>query len=809
MLTAALAGFFLLLEFLVSLLSSGPQDILAATPLQQDTIGLPNGVGLLEAAVFGVSLFLAAAVLVASAAWPLTRSSFWPTPSLAAGALAALALAGAGGYLALSGVLGMGVDYSEHTVHRSILEPSGLVLLAAVFLTLVFAGFINRYALALLIVAWVGAAAAFGFLDTRPVDGLYLFERPEKLGISRDYSDAVDRYRRTDDLTIVESEDRTGFLVEIEVPQEPEVNASVVPVVSAEASETPERVPVFWLSGAYHTRYLRTATGDVYEHGTWTQIDLGHLPVDKGNVISENVTAALGELRLAQTEQLPPERLDEALLSYPTVEAVAFAPDVIIITPYFEGGTFSEGIVPSAKFLVKVDVPAAYYPFSATLQVLGPTSAYQLETTIPLFEPREIVGALPARDPTYLQLPEGLPARMLEFAEQFKGDESAYIRANNIHGFLREKYSYGAPEPGRLFVESPPGHDPVDWFLFERRWGDSGSFSSAFVVLARAAGIPARVVAGWAIEGGQEPQVVNADQAHQWAEIALEGIGWVTFDPTRYDAFPLQAEEKPLPELTKDLTENNDPQERKEAAEALGDIGDPESLPTLVDAALNDPTLRVQLAAEAAIHKIGIDELIWLLLNYEDPVIRESAADGLRVAGSSKGVDALRQALSSDTDTRVRVAAVKALERIGGEKAEEGLLQAAKVDDDTGVRVAAVQALGEMGAGWTAREVALLLGEAADAAVREAAAQTLGKLGESLALRPLLDARDSDPAEAVTAAAIEALQEWDADALTVILLQGGLPRGTGGGRADPGRAWRPRRSVRAEQGPQRPRRRSS
>ena len=85
MLTAALAGFFLVLEFLVSLLSSGPQDILAETTWQVDTVGLPNGVGLLESAVLGVSLVLAVAVFIASVGWPLTKASFRPSLRLAIG----------------------------------------------------------------------------------------------------------------------------------------------------------------------------------------------------------------------------------------------------------------------------------------------------------------------------------------------------------------------------------------------------------------------------------------------------------------------------------------------------------------------------------------------------------------------------------------------------------------------------------------------------------------------------------------------------------------------------------------------------
>ena len=57
-------------------------------------------------------------------------------------------------------------------------------------------------------------------------------------------------------------------------------------------------------------------------------------------------------------------------------------------------------------------------------------------------------------------------------------------------------------------------------------------FSSAFVVLARSVGIPARVVSGWAIKPTDEIQTVSTDQSHQWAEVAFEGLGWVTFEPT-------------------------------------------------------------------------------------------------------------------------------------------------------------------------------------------------------------------------------------------------------------------------------------
>ena len=775
MLTAALAGFFLILEFLVSLLSSGPQDILAQTAWQEETVGLPNGVGLLEAAVLGVSLVLALAVLIASAGWPLSRGSFRPTLSLAAGALAAIVLAGVGVYLAFSGVLGENVAYNEHTVHRSILEPGGLALLAAIFLTLIIAGFINRYALGLLIVAWLAAASVFGFLDPAPVDGLYLFQRPERLEVTLEYADVVERYQQTDTPLIEEPEEPPEPPEEVEAQQPPVVNISVVADVMVEQLEAPPPAPVFWVSGAFHTRYLRTATGDVYENGAWTQLDPGHLPVDEDNLVPDSVIAALEGLRATETGIAQPERLDEALLAFPTLEAVQYVPDVIVITPYYEGETFGEGVVPSADHLVRVFVPASYYPFSGTLRVSGPTGSYQLNTTVPQFAPSDILAAAPAQDSTYLQLPDDLPARVLELAEQFRGDESPYIRANRLHGFLREKFAYFTPEPGRAVIARPDGQDPIDWFLFERRGGDSRSFSNAFAILARAAGIPARVVAGWAIEADGEAQVVTADQAHQWAEIALAGIGWVRFDPTRHDAFPPDVLEAELPMLVEELQGSEDPQERQEAAEALGDIAAPEGLPALVDAAINDESTAVQLSAETALHKIGTDELIELLLNHEDPLVREAAADGLRVVGSSRAVDPLRQALSSDVDARVRLATVKALEKIGGERAEEGLLQAALSDEDQGVRERSVLALGKNKAAWTVAEVATLLRSDADPVIRAAAAWSLGEIQVPGALLPLVEARSDDPVEAVRQAAAEALLKWDRNALIRVLEESDNP----------------------------------
>ena len=83
----------------------------------------------------------------------------------------------------------------------------------------------------------------------------------------------------------------------------------------------------------------------------------------------------------------------------------------------------------------------------------------------------------------------------------------------------------------------PPllGTESVDEFLFESRRGFCEHFSSAFVFLMRAAGVPARVVTGY--QGGEinpvdASLVVRQSDAHAWAEVWLAGRGWIRVDPT-------------------------------------------------------------------------------------------------------------------------------------------------------------------------------------------------------------------------------------------------------------------------------------
>ena len=80
---------------------------------------------------------------------------------------------------------------------------------------------------------------------------------------------------------------------------------------------------------------------------------------------------------------------------------------------------------------------------------------------------------------------------------------------------------------------------PIESFLLEQTSGHCEYFASGMVVLARAVGLPARLVNGFA--GGRENvlggfvELARSD-AHAWVEVHYERAGWVRYDPTPIDA---------------------------------------------------------------------------------------------------------------------------------------------------------------------------------------------------------------------------------------------------------------------------------
>ncbi len=106
-------------------------------------------------------------------------------------------------------------------------------------------------------------------------------------------------------------------------------------------------------------------------------------------------------------------------------------------------------------------------------------------------------------------------------------DDGAIVQ-RALHMFREQPFVYTL-RPGVL------GDNPSDEFLFETRRGFCEHYASSFVILMRSAGVPARVVTGY--QGGEtnpvaDYMIVRQSDAHAWAEVWLQGQGWVRVDPT-------------------------------------------------------------------------------------------------------------------------------------------------------------------------------------------------------------------------------------------------------------------------------------
>ncbi len=131
----------------------------------------------------------------------------------------------------------------------------------------------------------------------------------------------------------------------------------------------------------------------------------------------------------------------------------------------------------------------------------------------------------------YLDLPDGFNPRTRALGEQLRreanGDGTALVAAA-LERLRRGGYRYTL-EPGVFGVHS------ADEFWFDRKQGFCEHIAASFVILLRAAGVPARVVTGY--QGGERNAldgyfVVRQSDAHAWAEVWLAGRGWVRVDPT-------------------------------------------------------------------------------------------------------------------------------------------------------------------------------------------------------------------------------------------------------------------------------------
>jgi hypothetical protein len=142
-------------------------------------------------------------------------------------------------------------------------------------------------------------------------------------------------------------------------------------------------------------------------------------------------------------------------------------------------------------------------------------------------------------------------------------------------------------------------------------------------------------------------------------------------------------------------------------------------------------------------------------LTSEDPGEREDAVDALGESGRPEAVAPLKLALK-DEDEDVRESAIAAVASIGGDAAAQALA-AALQDEEAWLREEAVHTLGHIGGDEAVQALAIALQDEEDS-VREEAVEALGKIGGESAIR-LLEQALTDKDESVRDTAAEMLEQ--------------------------------------------------
>lgn len=186
------------------------------------------------------------------------------------------------------------------------------------------------------------------------------------------------------------------------------------------------------------------------------------------------------------------------------------------------------------RWLFPLDVPTAaperfLRNVDLTLTGFRPIGAVQRFSMSSALEFR-LVGLNPSQRQNALALPYGYNPRAqalgAQWREQYGGNPERIAGA--AMKLFRDEFSYTLTPP-------PLGRNGMDDFIFETKAGYCEYFASAFAILLRSAGVPARVVVGY--QGGfwnptGEYLLVRQSDAHAWNEVWLGERGWVRMDPT-------------------------------------------------------------------------------------------------------------------------------------------------------------------------------------------------------------------------------------------------------------------------------------
>lgn len=209
---------------------------------------------------------------------------------------------------------------------------------------------------------------------------------------------------------------------------------------------------------------------------------------------------------------------------------------------------------------------------------------------------RDDVLAVPA------DVPEIVPVTAAAVTAGAETDYDALVALQDWFRGPEFQYSLEAPVADGF---DGTGVEAIAEFL-QVREGYCVHFASAFALMARTLGMPARIVVGY-LPGvatgeevdGEDVAQVTSSQSHAWPEVYFEGIGWVPFEPTKSLGTPTAF----APASESDgASDDSEPETETEA---------PTPTPTAVDP-LEDPS-RDQDSASGAVGQTAADPLPFLV----------------------------------------------------------------------------------------------------------------------------------------------------------------------------------------------------
>jgi transglutaminase-like putative cysteine protease len=196
--------------------------------------------------------------------------------------------------------------------------------------------------------------------------------------------------------------------------------------------------------------------------------------------------------------------------------------------------------LPAPGVPIDVSVPGALVDVD-TGSLIGPEVprggivSYTVRGQVDAPRIEELAAADVGRHPRYTALPD-VPPELAGYAREVTRDAGSYLQ--------QARALERAVKGGRGFDPDAPGgssYGRLRQFLFDPvegggRRGTSEQFATAYAVLARSVGLPARVVvgfgAGMPLATDPETNVVRGRDALAWPEVYFQGFGWVPFNPT-------------------------------------------------------------------------------------------------------------------------------------------------------------------------------------------------------------------------------------------------------------------------------------